>query len=318
MTNVAHSALTGTDIHIPYTWSYADATARGAATGFVSGDVGKFARQLSDNSIWMLTATTPTWVQVGGSSGSALTVQESDGSPTDSAVTGLTLPNGWISGITSHVATVAPTIFAPSGLTGATSASRYVGATTSGPPASGTFSTGDFAIDRSGRVYVCISGGSPGTWQSASLYNAYLLYQDVKTQSTEGGTFTSGAWRTRTLTTEGADTAGIGSLASNQITLPAGTYRCAIAAPAFHVDTHQARLRDVTNGVTLVPGTGAYSSQGGNYGNSWSFVNGRFTLAGSAALEVQHSCLTTFATSGFGNASTLNAELYTVAEFWRE
>ncbi len=49
-------------------------------------------------------------------------------------------------------------------LTGATSASRYVGATTSGAPVSGTFATGDFIIARDGHVFVCTSGGTPGTW----------------------------------------------------------------------------------------------------------------------------------------------------------
>ncbi len=49
-------------------------------------------------------------------------------------------------------------------LTGATSASRYVGATTSGAPVSGTFATGDFIVARDGHVFVCTSGGTPGTW----------------------------------------------------------------------------------------------------------------------------------------------------------
>lgn len=52
------------EIHLPYNWTYADAAARTGATGFVAADVGKFARQLDDNSIWMLTAVTPTWIQV--------------------------------------------------------------------------------------------------------------------------------------------------------------------------------------------------------------------------------------------------------------
>lgn len=57
------------EIHIPYNWSYANAAARTGATGFIASDVGKFARQTDDNSIWMLTATTPTWAQVGGPGG---------------------------------------------------------------------------------------------------------------------------------------------------------------------------------------------------------------------------------------------------------
>lgn len=70
MANVDHRALPMADIHIPYAFSYADATARAAATGFVSADVGKLALQRSDNTLWLLTATTPTWVAVGGSGGS--------------------------------------------------------------------------------------------------------------------------------------------------------------------------------------------------------------------------------------------------------
>lgn len=61
-----HSAQGVGEIHIPYQWSYADEAARTGASGFVFGDVGKLARQLDDNSLWMLTATTPTWLQVGG------------------------------------------------------------------------------------------------------------------------------------------------------------------------------------------------------------------------------------------------------------
>ncbi len=51
-----------------------------------------------------------------------------------------------------------------SGLTGATAASRYVGATTSGAPATGTFAVGDYSIDQSGAIWICTTAGSPGTW----------------------------------------------------------------------------------------------------------------------------------------------------------
>jgi len=63
-----HKDLDAGNIHIPYQWEYANEAARTGASGFVSTDVGKFARQLDDNSIWMLTATTPTWGAVNGSS----------------------------------------------------------------------------------------------------------------------------------------------------------------------------------------------------------------------------------------------------------
>jgi hypothetical protein len=57
------------------------------------------------------------------------------------------------------------------GLTGATSASRLIGATASGAPASGTFAIGDVNIDQTGTLEICTSAGSPGNW--AALLGAY-------------------------------------------------------------------------------------------------------------------------------------------------
>ncbi|HYF45704.1 MAG TPA: hypothetical protein VD926_05795, partial [Acidimicrobiales bacterium] len=52
----------------------------------------------------------------------------------------------------------------PGGMTGATQLTRYVGATTSGSPSTGAFNVGDFVVARDGRIYVCTSAGTPGTW----------------------------------------------------------------------------------------------------------------------------------------------------------
>jgi hypothetical protein len=41
-----------------------------ADTGFVATDVGKLARKTDDNTLWMLTATTPTWQAQSGAGGS--------------------------------------------------------------------------------------------------------------------------------------------------------------------------------------------------------------------------------------------------------
>ena len=58
-----------------------------------------------------------------------------------------------------------PPFVAPTGLTGATAASRYAGATTSGAPVSGSFAKGDYVIDQTGAVWVCYNAGAPGNWQ---------------------------------------------------------------------------------------------------------------------------------------------------------
>lgn len=82
----------------------------------------------------------------------------------NAAITGNNTINLTGTGASSVAGTFTATALIASGLTGATSASRYVGATNSGAPATGTFSTGDFAVARDGAIWVCTAGGSPGTW----------------------------------------------------------------------------------------------------------------------------------------------------------
>ena len=55
------------------------------------------------------------------------------------------------------------------GLPGATAASRYAGATTSGAPTTGTFAVGDYVVDQTGAMYVCTVAGTPGTWQLSGV-----------------------------------------------------------------------------------------------------------------------------------------------------
>ena len=68
-----------------------------------------------------------------------------------------------------------------SGLTGATAGTRYVGGTTSGAPVSGTFLVGDFVVDRTGKVWVCVTAGNPGIWVSptAGMSNPMTTLGDI-------------------------------------------------------------------------------------------------------------------------------------------
>ena len=59
-----HKDLPIEDSHFAHAWEYADETARTSASGFNANEVGKLARQLDNNSLWMLTSTTPTWLEV--------------------------------------------------------------------------------------------------------------------------------------------------------------------------------------------------------------------------------------------------------------
>lgn len=54
-----HKNIVPGDQHVVHNWEYADAAAREGATGFCSADLKKLALQLSDNTLWILVATTP-------------------------------------------------------------------------------------------------------------------------------------------------------------------------------------------------------------------------------------------------------------------
>jgi hypothetical protein len=142
--------------------------------------------------------------------------------------------------------------------------------------------------------YIPISGGA--------LLAPVLYVRDEKSAGVAGGTFTAGAWRTRDLNTVKTNTIAGASLGSNQITLPAGTYEVLGGAQAYAVDFHKTRLQDVTNTVTLIVGSPAYHGTSG-VASGPSQIMGRFTLSGVTAIELQHQCSSTFATSGLGLAS---------------
>lgn len=59
-----HKNIAFGDAHIVQSYEYANAAARTGATGFVTADIGRIARQTDDNSFYVLTATTPTWVSI--------------------------------------------------------------------------------------------------------------------------------------------------------------------------------------------------------------------------------------------------------------
>ena len=67
----SHKNLSGENIHVPITWTYADSIARTNDSGFIESDKYKLAIQSDDNSIWMLVDVSsgglPTWNQLGTS-----------------------------------------------------------------------------------------------------------------------------------------------------------------------------------------------------------------------------------------------------------
>ena len=147
--------------------------------------------------------------------------------------------------------------------------------------------------------------------------SSYAIIADQKAQNTDGGTFTSGAWRTRDLNTEIADPDGIVSISSNQFTLGAGSYLIRWSAPAYSANRNQSRLYNITTSTNVAVGTSAYAF-GTNAVSSISLGAARVVLTASTVFEIQHQCGTTVAGSGFGVAGNAATEQYTTVEIFKE
>lgn len=141
---------------------------------------------------------------------------------------------------------------------------------------------------------------------------AYI--EDVKSSGTDGGTFTSGAWRTRDLNTVSGDSEII-ELSSNQFRFRSkGKYTIRTSAPAFLVDRHQVKLRDVTNSADIKLGTTERSGNG-DLTSTRSFLQYTLNVTDTSVLyEIQHQCETTVASVGFGSDGSFGDEIYTTVE----
>lgn len=136
------------------------------------------------------------------------------------------------------------------------------------------------------------------------------IFEDQKSQNTAGGTFTSGADRTRDLNVEVSDLSGFATLSSNQFTLTSGTYEIMWSAPASACGDHQSWLYNVTDSaVTQRGSSGTCDTADSATGYSSGFTV--TTISSSKAFEIRHRCSSTRATFGFGNQANFGTEVYT-------
>lgn len=140
---------------------------------------------------------------------------------------------------------------------------------------------------------------------------------DVKASGTVGGTSTTGVYVTRTLNTISDQTGIIKALAGNQFTLLPGEYYIEAVAPAYRVNGHRAKLRNVSDGVDVILGSSAYSPtiNAGLGTVSNSHIVGSFTITSEKNFEIQHRAQTAVTTTDFGVASsTGDNETYTIVK----
>ena len=146
----------------------------------------------------------------------------------------------------------------------------------------------------------------------------YAIICDEKADNVGGGTFTSGAWRTRDLNTKIADPDSIVSISSNQFTLGAGSYLIEAVATAKECNRHIARIYNATTTTVVAYGMSAHASSGGSVTDT-ATVTARVTITGDTAFEIQHWCQSSRTSYGLGlanDASVVNK--YTTVKIFKE
>ena len=132
-----------------------------------------------------------------------------------------------------------------------------------------------------------------------------LHVQHRVTAGTAGGTPSgTGSWLTRTLNSEQRNAVPGASLASNQISLPPGTYEVDGNAVGYQVGKHQSRLRDTGGASTLLVST---TADAGTAVATETTLQGTLNLTATTTIELQ-TRVGTAATDGFGSAANFGED----------
>ena len=146
----------------------------------------------------------------------------------------------------------------------------------------------------------------------------YMHVRDEKAVGVGAGASVSGN-TTRTLNTVVTNTITGASLASNQITLPAGTYRFSGHAPSYRSNGSASYLYNITDSSTALKGSAVYSwSTGAD--NGLSHIIGRVVIAVTTVFEFRQY-ISAGNTQGLGvqsGSSANGGEIYATLEIFKE
>lgn len=142
--------------------------------------------------------------------------------------------------------------------------------------------------------------------------NAFLHVRDEKSAGTGGGSSGSSSFVARDLNTVVTNQISGASLATNQITLPAGTYYIDADAPAAgNIDGTVIKLRNTTDSTDTIIGRPVHTVAP----SIRSLLSGRFTIAGEKVFELQHYVVSggTYGTAGNRGLT----EIYADVRIWK-
>lgn len=168
------------------------------------------------------------------------------------------------------------------------------------------------------RTVTIVTGDSDRTLDLttiASAFDSKLLHVvDEKASGTAGGAASATTWNQRTLNTVRTNEISGASVASNQISLPSGTYFI-LASSTVHgtqVSGNKMRLYNVTDGTTILQG------QSGSFDSTMSVLSGRFTISATKTVEIDHYTTSARVSDGLGPAAGAGAnEVYTNVMIWK-
>lgn len=153
-------------------------------------------------------------------------------------------------------------------------------------------------------------------------FGAQLFHlQHTASTGSAGGTASSGAFRTRPLTDVLTNEITGASVASNVVTLPAGTYRfdgyAILAMTATDGGTSyygKHRLQNTSSSTTLGHSSPLWVYNTASQGPT--FFSGTFTLASTSTIELQYYISVT-QIGGLGQPSSASPEVYADLKFWK-
>lgn len=177
--------------------------------------------------------------------------------------------------------------------------------TFTGVPAVPTASAGTNTTQAASTAFVT---SAVSTAVAAIVHEPYdvLHVQDQKTAGTAGGSSSATTTHVRTLNTVVLNEITGASLASNRITLPAGTYEIEVACPvAGAVGVNKVRLYNYSESAYAIEGSS------GSGANGYALLKGVFTIAAEKTFEIRHYITAAVSTSGLGAAVSQGTEVYT-------
>ena len=149
--------------------------------------------------------------------------------------------------------------------------------------------------------------------QQPLLATAYFHAQEQEPSGVQGGSSVTGV-NVRVLNTVLTNTITGASLASNQITLPAGSYYIRGSAPAYLSGGFKTSLYNVTSSSFSLIGTSESSSGE----QSRSFFQGIVTISGSTVFQVETFTSASQSGNGLGTATVQGiVEIYSDIEIWQ-